>query len=72
MAPVALAVEWRRTLSSFIRRRTKDALEKISMERDVCNLTSKYSPEYVRNSVLRGPKDWIAIGVSGEEDAARI
>lgn len=34
------------------------------LARDVCNIISKYSPQYVRNRVLKGPGDYLQVLVS--------
>ncbi len=38
------------------------------MDRDVCNIISKYTPEYVRSRVLRGPVDAAQCLVSSVRD----
>ena len=52
----------RATRHSFVRR--SDAIEQLSMDRNLCGLTSKYSPEFVRSRVLRTPGDAFQVLVS--------
>ena len=36
----------------------------LNEEKGVCNITSVYSPEYVRRRVLKTPLDTLRVGVS--------
>jgi hypothetical protein len=44
--------------------RGRGSLELLETEREMCNLLSKYSPEYVRSRVLKTPGDTIMVLVS--------
>lgn len=39
-------------------------LEQLEMEQEYCNITSKYSPEYVRKRTLKGPVEAMKVLVS--------
>ena len=45
--------------------RQDDAMPALSSERDVCVLTSSYTPQYVRSRVLKTPGDALMVLVSG-------
>lgn len=40
-------------------------MEKLNMDRQVCNIVTRYSPQYVRKRVLRTTADTLAVVVSG-------
>jgi hypothetical protein len=42
----------------------RGSLELLESEKQMCNLISKYSPEYVRSRALESPKDAFAVLVS--------
>ncbi|EFJ50264.1 hypothetical protein VOLCADRAFT_89206 [Volvox carteri f. nagariensis] len=44
----------------------------LDMERDICNIISKYSPEYVKSRVLRGPADAVMCMLRIGEITARV
>ena len=39
-------------------------MEKLNMDRQVCNIVTRYSPQYVRKRVLRTAKDTLMVAVS--------
>lgn len=43
----------------------------LEMEKDICNIISKYSPDYVKSRVLRGPGDAALVAVSNVADKAQ-
>ena len=39
-------------------------MDQFNMEQGVCNIVTRYSPEYVRRRVMRNPSDAVAVLVS--------
>ncbi|PNW74014.1 hypothetical protein CHLRE_13g581850v5 [Chlamydomonas reinhardtii] len=44
----------------------------LEMEKDICNIISKYSPDYVKSRVLRGPGDAALVALRIAEITARV
>ena len=54
------------------RRANDGAMRLLQAEMEVCNITSRYSPEYVRKKVLQNPLDMFAVGCRVVNISTRI
>lgn len=54
------------------RRSNDGAMRLLQAEMEGCNITSRYSPEYVRRKTLKGPLDMVAVGCRVVNISARM